>query len=180
VFRRQLVTFVTMLALTGILVSGAVWGWRSLFAKVPTPDLSVTEPTPTCTPERVERGGKLRSKQVRVSVFNGGSRSGLAGRTLDALMARGFVGGDLGNAPSDLNVIRVQVWSTEKRDPAARLVARQFGRQVKVRLTKKDLGAGVDVIVGNAFERLHEAPRKVTVGKPQEYCVPVEQTQPPT
>jgi len=167
-----------MLALTGVLVVGAVWGWRSLFAEVPGGGLIVTEPGPTCTTEQVEAGGKVRAKQIRVSVFNGGTRTGLAGETLDALMERGFVGGDLGNAPSDVKVRRVQVWSTIENDPAARLVALQFGKDVKVRFSDEDLGDGVDVIVGNGFERLSKAPRSLTVKKPQEYCVPVESVPP--
>jgi hypothetical protein len=115
---------------------------------------------------------------VEVSVFNGGTRSGLAGETLDALARRGFASGEVGNAPSDLRVLRVQVWSTEKNDPAARLVARQFGPGVKVKLTDEDLGGGVDVIVGDEFERLSPAPRKIKVQKAQEYCIPVETVEP--
>ena len=167
-----------MLALTGILVVGAVWGWRSLFAEVPGGGLTIAEPGPSCSTEQVKAGGKIRAKQIRVSVFNGGTRTGLAGDTLDALMERGFIGGDLGNAPSDVKVRRVQVWSTVENDPTARLVALQFGKDVKVRFSDEDLGAGVDVIVGNGFKRLIKAPRSLEVKRPQEYCVPVEPVPP--
>jgi hypothetical protein len=167
-----------MLVLIGLLVLGAVWGWRSLFAALPDSDVAAEEPARTCTTERVDAGQRIRSRQVRVSVFNGGTRSGLAGQTLEALTARGFLGGDIGNAPSDVDVRRVQVWSTVEDDPAARLVARQFGTSVKVRFSDEDLGPGIDVIVGNGFDRLAKAPRALTVKEPKEFCVPVASTEP--
>lgn len=167
-----------MLVLIGILVLGAVWGWRSLFSELPESEVAAEEPTPTCTTEQVDEGEKIRSRQVRVSVFNGGTRSGLAGQTLDQLIERGFQPGDIGNAPLGADVRRVQVWSTVKNDVRARLVARQFGKNVKVRKADEDLGDGVDVIVGNGFKGLVKAPRAMPVKKPLEVCVPVESAEP--
>lgn len=169
--RRALTSAVTMLALIGLLVLGTVWGWNSLFAPLPEDALSGEEPAPTCDTQRVEAGGKLRSDQVRVSVFNAGGRSGLAGETIDALVERGFLPGDVGNAPSNLEVPKVQVWSTVKGDPQARLVARQFGRSVKVRFSDEDLGPGVDVIVGDRYRSLAPAPTSLRVQEPLEFCV---------
>jgi hypothetical protein len=163
-----------MIVLIGILVLGAVWGWRSLFAALPETDISAAEPTPSCSPAKIGAGDRIRSGQVRVSVFNGTTRSGLAGETMDALIARGFQPGEVGNAPSSLVVRRVEVWSTEEDDPRARLVARQFGKKVRVRVTAEDLGPGVDVIVGDRYKRLAKAPRAVRVQDPQEVCVPVQ------
>jgi hypothetical protein len=179
---RRLLTAFTMMTLTGLLVAGAVWGWNSLFAALPSTDFSslAQQPTPTCRTEHVKAGSKVRAHQVRVSVFNAGSRSGLAGDTLDALMQRGFIGGELGNAPSGLRVSRVQVWTTTRgTDPAARLVARQFGRAVPVRHMHKNLGTGIDVVVGNGFRHLVKAPRAQRVAKPQKYCVPGATSAPP-
>lgn len=178
--RRHILTFFTMLALIALVAFGASWGWRSLTADLPDSPLVAEEPTPSCKPIQLKPGQKLRAKQVQVSVFNGGSRSGLAGETLDALIERGFIGGELGNAPSDLNVVRVQVWTTVKNDPQARLVARQLGSSVNIRHTRKDLGEGVDVIVGNAFTKLRKpAPKAIPVRKPLELCVPVPETVEP-
>jgi hypothetical protein len=174
VARRQITSAVTMLVLVGILVLGAVWGWRSLFAELPGSEASSGEPAEECTVEEVDAGERLRAGQVRVSVFNAGTRAGLAGQTLDALLARGFRAGELGNAPSDVSVRRVQVWSTVENDPAARLVARQFGKNVKVRYSDEDLGTGVDVIVGNGFDGLRKAPRAIPVKTSREVCVPVD------
>lgn len=171
--RREITATVTMLVLIGLLVLGAVWGWRALFAEVPG-NVTAVEPSPTCTDETIAAGGKIRADQVRVSVYNGGTRSGLAGETLEALMDRGFLAGDTANAPSDVDVARVEVWSTVERDPRAQLVARQFGRKVRVRFSDEDLGPGIDVIIGDRFDRLAKAPRALTVRREQEICVPVE------
>lgn len=176
--RREITSAVTMLVLIGLLVVAAVWGWRSLFAALPDDGLAAEEPAPTCTTELVDAGERIRSDQVRVSVFNAGSRSGLAGQTLDALVERGFLPGDIGNAPDDLEVRRVQVWSTVEGDPRARLVARQFGTSVKVRFSDEDLGPGVDVVVGDRFRTLAKAPRGLKVRSAQEICVPVESSEP--
>lgn len=171
--RRQLTSTITMTVLIALLVVGAVWGWRSLFAEVPGEEEASAEPSPACTPEAVDPGQRIRARDVRVSVFNAGSRSGLAGETLEALERRGFRPGDTANAPSDVRVRRVQVWSTVENDPQARLVARQFGRSVKVRFADEDLGAGVDVIVGNGFRGLAKAPRQLRIRQEQQVCVPV-------
>lgn len=173
---RHITTAVTMLVLVGLLVLGATWGWRSLFAEVP--GQSAAEPTPSCDALVIEAGGKVRAKQIVVSVYNGGTRSGLANQTMDALMARGFRTGDVGNAPSDIEVRKVQVRSTIENDPRARLVARQFGKGVKVRFVEEDLGPGVDVVVGNRFKKLVKAPRTLTVKQDQEFCLPADEEQP--
>jgi hypothetical protein len=176
--RRAITSAVTMMVLIGMLVAGAVWGWSSLFAPLPEDATSAVQPTPTCATQIVRPGKKVRSGQVRVSVFNAGSRSGLAGQTLDALVDRGFLPGDVGNAPEDRKVRKVQVWSTVENDPRARLVARQFGKKVKVRFSDEDLGAGVDVIVGDRHRNLVKAPRRMNVDKLHEFCVPVDPAEP--
>lgn len=171
--RRQITTGVTLMALCGLLALGAVWGWKSLFAEVPTGTQAAEETGPTCTTEQVAAGQRLRSSQVTVSVFNGGNRSGLADSTLAALEKRGFRPGALGNAPDGITVKRVQIWSTQENDPAAQLVARQFGETKQVRFRDEDLGPGVDVIVGNNFKGLVKAPRAVKLEQPEDVCVPV-------
>lgn len=170
---RHLTTTVTMLVLLGLLVAGAVWGWQSLFAEVPD------EPAakPACETELVERGDRLRSRQVLVSVFNAGTRSGLADSTLERLTRRGFLPGEAANAPADIRVRRVQVWTTLENDPRARLVARQFGK-ARVRVATEDLGPGIDVVVGNKLRKLRKAPRGVRVRETQEFCIPAESADP--
>lgn len=171
--RQQIITALTMVVLIGFLVFAATWGWRALFAEIPSDETVAEEPTATCTPQEIKAGQKIRARQVRVSVFNGGTRSGLAGDTLDALTNRGFKAGDVGNAPSDLNVGKVKVLAATKDDIEARLVARQFGKKTKVTVSERDLGPGVDVLVGDKFKRLAKAQRSLTVKSAQEVCVPV-------
>ncbi len=176
--RRQFTTALTLLILVGLLVMGAVWGWRQMFANLPGGGLASGNPTPTCTTEQVKGGEEVHSRQVTVSVYNGGTRPGLAGKTLDALVKRKFIAGDTDNAPSDIKVQMVEVRTTIENDVEARLVARQFGREVRVHVVKEDLGPGVDVIVGNAFKKLAKAPLTMEAEQPQEVCVPAESPQP--
>jgi hypothetical protein len=172
--RRHLTTAVTLLVLVAILVLGVVVGVKSLFAPVPGTGADASaSPSPTCEPTTIKKGQRVRSRQVQVSVYNGGTRSGLADSTMAMLRARGFTSGSVGNAPSDVSVRRVRVFTTEKNDMAARLVARQFGRSTKVTVTETDLGPGIDVVVGNRFDKLSKARRVLVARRSSSVCVPV-------
>jgi hypothetical protein len=173
VAHRHLTTGITLLVLVGILVVGAVLGSKSLFAPLPDSGQAAGSPSPTCTTQTVKKGQRIRSTQVQVSVFNGGTRSGLADETLKSLVKRGFTAGDTGNAPSDTKVRRVRVFTTTSNDLSATLVARQFGRSTKVVVTDTDLGPGVDVVVGNKFDKLAKARHVIAVRKSSSVCVPV-------
>lgn len=171
--RQQVITTVTMFALCGLLVGGAVVGWNSMLAELPGGTPADSSAEPTCAPEEVQAGERIRTRQVTVSVYNGGSRAGLAEQTLESLTRRGFVAGSVGNAPSDIKVRRVQVWSTVEDDVRARLVARHLGKRT-IRYADEDLGPGVDVIVGDKFRGLVKAKRSLRVKSEQQVCLPVE------
>ena len=168
--RRHLTTAVTLLVLGGILATGLVVGMKSLLAPLPSVSDAATTPPPGCATELVKRGQRLRSNQVVVSVYNGGTRAGLAGKTLDRLVGRGFQAGEVGNAPAKATPKFVQVWTTEKHDAAARLVALQFGPRTVVRVTKYDLSDGVDVVLGNGFRGLVKARHSIRVHTGQQLC----------
>jgi LytR cell envelope-related transcriptional attenuator len=169
--RRHITTAITLVLLCGILALGLVVGYKSLFKPLPGSDSTPNaNPTRSCTSPS-GNGNRVRTSQVQVSVFNGGTRAGLAGVTLHQLARRGFQKGDVGNAPSNSKVKHVQVWTTVKHDVAARLVALQFGDRTKIRLKKTDLGPGVDVVVGDGYHGLVDAPRVLKVGKSQRLCV---------
>ena len=170
---RHLTTAVTLLVLVCILVLGVVLGVRTLFAPLPGSDKATATPSPSCSPKTVKKGQRIRSTQVQVSVFNGGTRSGLADETMRLLARRGFTQGDIGNAPTDAKVSRVRVLTTEKNDMAAALVARQFGRTTRVIVTDTDLGPGIDVIVGNKFGKLAKAKRVLVAQSSSSVCVPL-------
>lgn len=157
---RRLLTALTLSVLIAMLIVGGLVGWRSMFAPLPERAETQEEAAPTCV--EVKRGDVVRSRDVTVTILNAGSRSGLAAQTQQQLVNRGFIAGDVGNAPGSLsNVRNVRVLSKSTKDPAARLVARQFGRKVGVQAFKKDLGPGVEVVVGNDFVGLVKAPRQL-------------------
>lgn len=160
--RRTGLAGITFLVLFTILGVALVVGWKAVTEPVPgITDSSTPTDEPSCR-EGLAPGDVVRTGDVTVSVFNAGTRSGLADQTLGELTARGFIPGDVGNAPGDLgNVKFVRVLAPKRNDPAAQLVARQLGRRTLVQPTSKDLGPGVDVIVGDKFRGLVKAPRKI-------------------
>ncbi|NUR09215.1 MAG: LytR C-terminal domain-containing protein [Nocardioidaceae bacterium] len=170
---RHLMTAVTMLVLVGILVLGVILGVNSLFAPLPGSDEPAAEPSASCSTKAVKKGQKIRTRQVQVSVFNGGTRAGLADETMDRLARRGFKRGDVGNAPSGTSVRRVRVYTTDRNDAAAMLVARQFGKKVKVQVREDDLGPGIDVVVGNDLHKLAKAKPAIVVKRSSSVCVPI-------
>lgn len=151
----------TIIVLIGLLAAGAYIGWRSLAAPLPGDDEPKRAERPRCN-DGVARGDVVTPGDVTVSVYNAGSRSGLADQTRSELAARGFIPGDVGNAPTDLEGVRfVRVLAPNEKSPTARLVALQFGANTLVQPVKEDLGPGVEVIVGDDFDGLVDAPSKV-------------------
>ena len=63
---RVLKTPVTLLVLLAVLLGGAWWGYKSVIAPPPEP------PKDPCVMQSVN-GGKLKSSQVTVNVYNGSS-----------------------------------------------------------------------------------------------------------
>ncbi|HET6560467.1 MAG TPA: LytR C-terminal domain-containing protein [Marmoricola sp.] len=166
---RRTLTGVTLTVLVALLAVGAFIGWRALFSPLPSESDPDADARQGCA-DGVARGDTVRTRDVTVSVYNAGSRAGLAGQTQDELAARGFIPGDLGNAPEDLEKVRfVRVLAETRTDPAARLVALQFGPKTKVHAAP-DLGKGVEVIVGDKFKGLDKAPRKLRAKAPGSGC----------
>jgi hypothetical protein len=168
---RHLTTAVTMLVLLAILAAGALWGARALFAPLPG-DEPTARASPACVTKSVRKGQRISAAQVQVSVFNAGNRAGLADETMVSLTRRGFMEGNIGNAPETSTVKVAQVWTTRPNDAAAKLVARQFGRKIKVRRVATDLGPGVDVVVGNGLGKLAKAKRSIVVKRTSSVCLP--------
>ena len=130
---------------------------------------------PTCSTQGKQVQEFLTRKDVQVSVFNAGTRSGLASETLDKVEAAGFVAGNAGNAPGTADVQRAVVWTTKDNDYSARLVALAFGPRTQVVVTETDLGPGIDVLVGDRFRGLDKkAPRQIRLPKPVETCIEVD------
>lgn len=157
--RRHLVTAVTLVVLVVLVVLGGYYGYQALFA--PVPDDATASPGRRCE-EGLRKGETVRPRDVTVSVLNAGTRSGLAGQVQEQLVGRGFIAGATDNAPDDQAVRFVRVLAPSPDDPAARLVAAQFGPRTLVQRTRQDLGPGVDVVVGDRFGGLAPgAPRRL-------------------
>jgi hypothetical protein len=158
-----------MAVLVGLMLAGGVVGWTALFSPLPE-DEETTSSEPRCDPG-LAPGDTVHTRDVTVSVFNAGTRSGLAGDTQQRLVARGFLAGEVGNAPDALADVRfVRVIAPARNDPAAQLVALQFGPDTLVDTRGDDLGPGVDVVVGDRFRGLVRAPRALTAERRGSGC----------
>lgn len=168
---RSAVSAVTMIVLLALLVTGAWVGWQALSAPLPGgQDEQETAAEPTCE-EGFARGDVVTRSDVTVSVYNAGSRSGLADQTLSELTSRGFVRGEVGNAPAEMEGVQfVRVLAPAKRDPAARLVALQFGKSTLVQQVEDDLGPGVEVVVGDEFVGLVDARKQIKARRDSASC----------
>jgi hypothetical protein len=168
---RKLTTGITLVVLVFVLGGMAVWGVKAALAPLPGKSSSGN----SCSQTEKEVKQYLKRADVQVSVFNAGTRSGLAGQTLDQIEGAGFVAGNAGNAPRSAQVRRAVVWTTQADDSSARLVALALGRGTRVEVTRTDLGPGVDVLVGNKFQGLDKkAPKQIKLPKPVETCVKVD------
>ena len=167
---RKAISAVTITVLIGLLVAGAYVGWRSISAPLPGDDSPEQADQPRCE-DGVSRGDVVSTGDVTVSVYNAGSRSGLADQTRSELVARGFIPGDVGNAPAELEGVRfVRVLAPKPDDPTARLVALQFGANTYIETVEEDLGPGVEVIVGDDFNGLVDARSKIRARKSGSGC----------
>ena len=169
---RRITTTVTLAVLFVVLAGMAVYGFKA--ATAPLPGSGSTAKNP-CSANEKQVKKFLRRGDVQVSVFNAGDRSGFAGTTLQKLEDAGFKGGNAGNAPGDARVPRAVVWTTKPDDPAARLVALALGSKTAIVVTQKDLGPGIDVLVGNRFNKLDKAAaQRVRLTQPVETCIQVD------
>ena len=158
--RRHLLTGITLLVLVGLVAAGGYYGYRALFA--PVGDVTAAAPDAEGCELRLRQGETVRTRDVTVTVLNAGTRSGLAGQVQEQLVGRGFIAGGTDNAPDDQAVRFVRVLAPSREDPAARLVAVQFGPRTFVQRSEEDFGPGVDIVVGDRFRGLvPDAPRRL-------------------
>lgn len=136
-----LTKLVTLTILVAMVVLATLVGTRWLFAPLPGKVSSVV----CSTGDSVEQT-TVESTSVTVDVYNASKVSGLANRTLDQLVARGFKAGKVANAPSGTDVTTVVVHAADTEDPRAMLVAQQFGPDTKIQ--KDAEAAGIEVYVG--------------------------------
>ena len=157
---------VTIGVLCAILAFGALWGWKAVTAPFPG-----KADAPICENQVIHKGDKVYPSEIIVSVYNAGSRFGLAGRTMQMFTDQGFQEGEIGDAPKGSKVPVVQIWTTEPHNPAVRLVESRFGPAHKV-LKKKGTGSGITVVVGDGFSKLLKGPHFVVARSDSEICSP--------
>ena len=159
------------MVLLAVLAGMLVIGWNA--ASKPFP--KVLGSTPACQAEKVRK--QIFRREVTVSVYNDSKRSGLADRTLAELERRSFRPGDVANAPAGIKVTYAQVLSTDKDDPEALLVAKQFRPRAHLVVADDEYGPGVDVMLGPRFKKLRKpAPRSLKLDEPIRRCVDVVDT----
>lgn len=165
---------ITMSALCVILVLMAWWGIHNATAPV-NPDSSTT--ATGCSAAETSTQRFVKPSQVTVSIYNAGARKGFAALTMQRLEGRGFLAGEVANAPASVltaPVGKARVLTTKADDAQAELVARTLGRHVQVEVTSEPLGPGVDVLVGKDMHTLNRhAPSRVKLAKPIVSCVKV-------
>ena len=159
----------TMIALVVItlvmLFLGLHWARQSL------PDLASYAEDSACVDTRVEAGQTLHTRDILVSVFNAGQKAGTAGATMKRLEKRGFVAGDTGNTSVAGGVRGVEIWA-DSVNPAALLVAKQFGAGTQIVAGHEQLGDGVVVVIGDHMKRM-SPPVESLVAEEQAYiCGP--------
>ena len=159
--RRHLLTAVTLLVLVGLVAVGGYYGYRAVFTPVGDDPVTASPDARRCE-KGLKKGEPVRTPDVTVTVLNAGSRNGLAGQVQEQLVRRGFLAGTTDNAPDGMVVRFVRILAPSAQDPAARLVAAQFGNGTYIQRSKDDLGPGVDVVVGDRFRGLTPgAPRRL-------------------
>ena len=153
---------------------GLVFGLKALTSDLPN-DPIVKDPKASCVDQEITAGTKVRPADVMVSVYNGGTRSGVASKTMSALQIRGFAAAKTDNE-SNSDVKRVQVWG-DPSNPAVQLVAAQFGSATKISSDHEPAAGtsselGVVVVIGDGFTKLGPKVGSVTAEEDATICSP--------
>ena len=142
---RLIATPVLLLALLGILIWGASWGWKNLTAPLPSPS-----PTPCVT----KKATVITPDMVSVRVLNGGFTSGLAGKVSDALKKQGYNVLRAGN--TDDRVKTTVVRGSADDEAMLKLVQSAFTNATIEYDDRVD--GSVDVLVGTVYEGMTKNP----------------------
>ncbi len=162
-------TPITLLILLGILCYGAYWGYTNVLAPVaPAP------PTP-CVDQSVP-GGRLKSSQVSVNVFNGGDRKGLAGDVARHMRTKGFKVDKTDNTAE--KVQKTVIVGSDAKNPEVLFVKTFF----KGATTRGDKRAdhSVDILVGNKYRGFNSKAKTTYAVKASSVCLPEQASASPS
>jgi LytR cell envelope-related transcriptional attenuator len=157
---------VTLSVLGLLLVVAAIWGWSATMKPLPA-----KVDTPICVQEDIPAGTKVFPEDVTVSVYNAGTREGLAGRTMALFTDSGFNEGNGGNVKPEEPVHGSAIWTDDPTSPAVLLVASRLGPEVDIERHDPP-GVGVVVVVGDDFKDLVKGRRAVASDEDSEICSP--------
>jgi hypothetical protein len=159
-------TLGTLLALAGLVLLSAMWGW----SQVTKPFPGKVDPPP-CVERTVAKGDKVFPQDVLVNVLNAGERNGLAGTVLKQLQDAGFSSGVTGNAPKGIKVGTAQIWSQHPGGPDTQLLKSWFGAGTKVE-SRGGQYPGLVLIVGDGFHQLAKGKKSFRATASSTVCSP--------
>lgn len=171
---RRSTSAATLAVLFVLCLLALVFGVKALTGDLPD-DPIVKDPEATCVDQEITAGSRVRPEDVLVSVYNGGTRAGVASKTMSALQIRGFAPGKTANDKTS-NVKRVAVFG-DPSNPAVQLVAAQFGSAARISESGQPADGdanelGVVVVVGDDFDRLGKKVGSVTAEDDATICSP--------
>lgn len=158
---------ITLAILAVLFLGGVAWAWGQVTEPFPE-----AEEAPLCTDTSVSSGERVRTGQVLVSVLNASERNGLAGATMDDLVEAGFGEGETGNVTvAGSGTLAAQIWTTEPRNPAVRLVRSYLGGDAEI-VEQTSGRPGITVVVGERFEGVSDGRRGVRALNETTVCAP--------
>ncbi|MDF9717358.1 LytR C-terminal domain-containing protein [Nocardioides sp. ChNu-153] len=167
---------ITLAVLVVVLLVGLVLGWNRVTAPVPSASLGGGG-NEVCTLRSFEPGDALTTADVTVSVYNASGRSRLASQTMGQLTDRGFVAGQVGDAPEGAVVDRVEIRAAAPSSAAAVLVRENVGSPAAV--VEDPTVDGIVVYVGPSWQGpTGDARGDITVANAEEVCGPQETALP--
>lgn len=158
---RLVRTPLTLLVLLGVLAYGAWWGFTNVIRPVPT------TPAAPCVPQRVN-AGELRANQVTVSVFNGGTKKGLAGDVGRSMRQRGFK--VLRTTNTGEKIGNTVIVGAGAKNPEVLLV-KGFFKKATVKVDKRP-DRSVDILVGNDYGGFNKKAKRTIKVNAKSVCLP--------
>ena len=154
-------TPITLLLLLGVLCYAAWWGYTNVLRPIPP------APAQPCVDQRLTKG-QLKSSQVTVKVFNGGSKRGLAGDVGRALRDRGF--NVIRTTNTAEKISKTVIVGADPKNPEVLLVKGFF----KEAVVKGDKRADhtVDILVGNKYGGFNKSAKRTYTVDADTLCLP--------